>query len=652
MHAPRPHAPLPRRLGAGIAAAAVLTAGLACLGTAHAAELADFPQDLTFSPTDLVATADDVYAVGYVGVDTDEDYVFDEIDGYVEAVGAGVKVHLGNGSWPSAVAASPDGATLRVIGTQVDEEYPENGTGNYVWTIDTETMTVSSRVSEGFSSLYDIATGAGGTWLSSTDDGAAKVRRIGSATVNLGYNIAPTKLALLPNGESTDVVVAGTDYLEEGNQASLRIISGEEVGEKVVLGPDGSSDDSVIDVDVDEVNGLIYATSFRNVEDGPQEYGLNVIGGETDLYIPIDYPVFSVAVSPDGETVYLPGTGVSAYDADQLASYTEEEPAPAADLGGSGFIGLATLDPSGRLYATMDHDVLDPVSEEPTGEEVTRVHALEAPSAPTGLTALTSEWDSSTLSATWSAPSSSGGASDGSLSYRLTLQDDAGGEAITAESFMTDHEFTNLLAGHTYTLSVTSTNGAFTGAPATASWTAPSTLAKPGAVAVTGKASVASRLSVATTGSWPEGTALTYEWRNNAGTVLSRSATMVVSATQVARRIRVHVTGTLAGFTPATVVSPYSAQVAQGTLVAPTPKISGTAKVGRTLTATPGSWTSGTRLTYRWTSNGTTIRGATSRTFKPTRAQVGKRIRVVVTGTKSGYRTVAKTSGVTAAVKR
>ena len=60
------------------------------------------------------------------------------------------------------------------------------------------------------------------------------------------------------------------------------------------------------------MNGLVYVTTFRNVEDGPQEYGLNVIGPDTDLYVPIDYPVFSVAVSPDGGTVYLPGTGVSA----------------------------------------------------------------------------------------------------------------------------------------------------------------------------------------------------------------------------------------------------------------------------------------------------------------------------------------------------
>lgn len=653
MHVPRAHAPLSRRLGAGIAAAAVVTAGLACLGTAQAAELADFPQALDFTPTDLAASADEVYAVGYVGVDTDEDYDFDTIDGYVEAVGSGTKVHLGDGSWPTAVSVSPDGATLHVIGQLTDEEYPENGTSGRRWTVSTATMTVTDSVSTGFGNLYDVATDASGTYVASSLDDTAAVERLGSGLTPLGSSISPTRLGLLPNGESSDVVVAGADYLEAGgSEATLRIVSGGVVGPKVVLGPDGGADESVTGMDVDEENGLVYVTTFRNVEDGPQEYGLNVIGEDTDLYVPIDYPVSSVAVSPDGGTVYLPGTGVSAYDVDQLASYTEENPAPSAYLGGSGFISLSTIDPSGRIYATLDHDVLDPVTEEPTGEEVIKVHALDAPGAPTALTALTSEWDETTLSATWTAPASAGGASPDSLSYRLSLSDDAGGEAITAESFLTDHEFTNLLPGHTYTLSVTATNGAFTGAAATTSWTAPSTMATPSAVAVSGKLAVASRLSVTTTGTWPEGTALTYEWRNNAGAVLGRSATLVVSATQVTRRIRVYVTGTLAGFTPATVMSAYSAQVAPGTLVAPTPKVTGTAKVGRTLTAVPGTWTTGTRLTYRWTADGKAISGATARTYKPTRAVVGKRIRVVVTGTKTGYRTVVKTSGVSAKVAR
>lgn len=650
-----------RRLGAGIAAAAVVTTGLACLGTANAAELADFPQTLDFTVADLVATDADVYAVGYVGVDTDpndDNYGFDELDGYVEAVGAGVKITLGDGSWPTAVTASPDGETLTVIGTRKDVVFPQNGSSGYRWTIDTDTMTASEATSLGFGTPLDVASDASGTYIASSLDSEASVQRLGSGAVSLGTDVSPTDIALLPRGEATDVVVVGNDWVEgpdgpEGQrvaQATLRMVQGENVGEKVVLGPDGGADQGITGIDVDEVNGLVYVTTFRDMPDGPQQYGLNVIGADVDEYYPIDYPVSSVAVSADGGTVFLPGTGVSAYDTTRLGSYSEDDPAPAASIG-SGWVGNATLDPSGRLYATVDEAQYDAETEEYLGS-VTTVHAVEAPLAPTGLTATTSEWDADTLAATWTAPTGGGGVDPETLDYLLSLQDEAGGEPITAKTFATDHEFDRLLPGHTYTLTVSATNGAFTSAPATATYVAPAKLAAPSKVAVAGKVAVGNRVSVATTGSWPAGTVRTYEWRNNAGTVLSRSSTYIVSPTQASRRLRVSVTGTLAGFTSATVTSAYSVQVALGTLVSPTPRITGTAKVGSTLTATPGTWTSGTRLTYRWTANGSTIRGATGRSYKPTRAVAGKRIRVVVTGTKTGYRTVAKTSATTAAVKR
>lgn len=661
MNGPRAHLPRTRRIGAGIAAAAVVTTGLACLGTAHAAELADFPQTLDFELTDLAATADEVYAVGYVGVELDPNddiYGFDQVDGYVEAVGSGVKLHLGDGTNAYRVSASPDGETLTVVGTRTDEEFPENGSSGYRWTIDTASMSVTGSTSLGFSSPLDIAQDASGTYLATSFNSEASIQRLGSGAVSLGYDVAPSDIRLLPRGEATDVVVAGNDWVEgpdgpEGprvGQATLRFVQGGSVGDKIVLGPDGGADDGITGIDVDEVNGLVYVTTFRDMPDGPQEYGLNVIGGDVDEYYPIDYPVSSVAVSADGGTVYLPGTGVSAYDTSKLGSYSEDNPAPSASIG-EGWVGNAVLDPNGRLYGSVSDGQYDDETGEYLGT-ITSVHAVEAPAAPIGLTVATSEWDANTLAATWTAPTSGGGVDPETLDYLLTLQDEAGGEPVTQKTFMTDYEFHSLLPGHTYTLTVSATNGAFTSAPATATYTAPVKLAAPSKVAVAGKVAVGSRVSITTTGAWPAGTTRSWVWRNNAGTVLSRSSTYLVSPTQAGKRLRVSVTGTLTGFSPATVTSSYSVQVALGTLAAPTPRITGTAKVGSTLTATPGTWTSGTRLTYRWTANGTTISGATARTYKPTRAVIGKQIRVVVKGTKTGYRTVSKTSAATTTVKR
>lgn len=651
MDVPRAHLPRTRRVGASIATAAVVTAGLACLGPAHAADLADFPRTVDFTPTDLVATADDLYAVGYVGVDLDQDYQFDQLDGYVEAAGSGERISLGSGAWPSAVSASPDGSTLQVIGTRTDQESPENGAAGHRWTIDTATMTVTDSAGLGPGNVFDVAADGTDTYVTTSLNDTATLRLLGGGEVSLGDAISPERLGLLPDGESSQVVVAGSDYVGQGTQATLRMVDGDVVGPKVVLGPDGGADEGVTGMDVDEVNGLVYVTTFRNVEDGPQEYGLNVIGPDTDLYVPIDYPVFSVAVSPDGGTVYLPGTGVSAYDADRLTSYTEDDPAPTASLGGSGWVSLATVDPGGRLYAAMDHDVTDP----DTGETLSttkKLHALEAPPAPTGLAATTSEWDAGTLTASWTAAAGTGGATEDSVTYRISLQDQAGGEPVTTETFLTEEELSGLLPGHTYTLSVATTNGAFTSAPATTSWTAPAAVAAPSAVSVSGNVAVGSRLSVRTTGAWPAGTTLTYEWRNSAGQVLGQSSTLTISAAQAGRRIRVSVTGELSGAVPATVTSAFSTTVVLGTLAGRTPVVSGTAKVGRTLSAAVGAWTAGTRFIYRWTANGRTIKGATARSYRPTRAVVGQRIRVVVTGSKAGYRTLSRTSAATGAVKR
>ncbi|WP_395691639.1 M4 family metallopeptidase [Nocardioides sp.] len=75
------------------------------------------------------------------------------------------------------------------------------------------------------------------------------------------------------------------------------------------------------------------------------------------------------------------------------------------------------------------------------------------------------------------------------------------------------------------------------------------------------------------------------------------------------------------------------------------PSISGTARVGKRLTAKPGTWTPpGVKLTYRWLRNGAAIRGATARTYQPVRADTGKRIAVKVTASKTGTRSVSATS--------
>jgi alpha-tubulin suppressor-like RCC1 family protein len=76
-----------------------------------------------------------------------------------------------------------------------------------------------------------------------------------------------------------------------------------------------------------------------------------------------------------------------------------------------------------------------------------------------------------------------------------------------------------------------------------------------------------------------------------------------------------------------------------------TPTVTGTVKVGRTLTAHVGSWeVSATRYSYQWLRNGAAIHAATKATYKLVRADKRKKISVRVTGARTGFTTGTATS--------
>lgn len=75
---------------------------------------------------------------------------------------------------------------------------------------------------------------------------------------------------------------------------------------------------------------------------------------------------------------------------------------------------------------------------------------------------------------------------------------------------------------------------------------------------------------------------------------------------------------------------------------APTPTISGIAKTGETLTASPGSWSPGAALSYRWTVNGSVV--STAATWTPPATAGGATVAVAVTGARVGYTTITRES--------
>ncbi|MGC3953189.1 MAG: leucine-rich repeat domain-containing protein [Propionicimonas sp.] len=66
--------------------------------------------------------------------------------------------------------------------------------------------------------------------------------------------------------------------------------------------------------------------------------------------------------------------------------------------------------------------------------------------------------------------------------------------------------------------------------------------------------------------------------------------------------------------------------------------------VGQTITADPGSWSPGTKLSYRWTCDGRKISGATKATYRVSASKVSCELRVKVTGRAPGATTATRTS--------
>ncbi|MDQ3156851.1 MAG: CHAP domain-containing protein [Actinomycetota bacterium] len=170
---------------------------------------------------------------------------------------------------------------------------------------------------------------------------------------------------------------------------------------------------------------------------------------------------------------------------------------------------------------------------------------------------------------------------------------------------------------------------------------------------VTGTTKVGSMLTAAA-GSWtPSGISLTYQWLRDGAVISSATSTSyVLSASDLAHKISIRVTGTKSGLNTQTKTSAATAAIAAGTVSnTAVPKVTGTTKVGSTLTAASGIWTpTGLTYAYQWLRGGVVIPGATKSTYVPTGGDLATKLSVRMTGTKAGYTSLTKTSAQTAAI--
>nr|WP_246322157.1 M4 family metallopeptidase [Nocardioides panzhihuensis] len=184
----------------------------------------------------------------------------------------------------------------------------------------------------------------------------------------------------------------------------------------------------------------------------------------------------------------------------------------------------------------------------------------------------------------------------------------------------------------------------------------PQTIASTAPPTISGSARVGYTLT-ATKGSWsPTATTVKYQWLRNGVAISGATAsTYKLTGSDHTKEIRVRVTAYASSWpaaNPGVRASAATARIAAGYLTAATPTIGGTRRVGYRLTAYPGTWKpSGITFSYRWLRNGVAISGATGKTYRLRSVDRNDRIRVRVTGRKTGYHTKTATSAATTTIR-
>ena len=167
-------------------------------------------------------------------------------------------------------------------------------------------------------------------------------------------------------------------------------------------------------------------------------------------------------------------------------------------------------------------------------------------------------------------------------------------------------------------------------------------LTNDGAPTITGTVQVGKQVS-AGNGTWsatPD--SYTYRWfQDGTATPIGTGKNLVVPAGAAGRALTVEVTAKAPAYHDGVATSAPSGAVALGDLVNNTaPSVSGTAQVGKTLTANPGTWTpapAADGFAYQWFQDGTPIPDATGKQLVVPASAEGRTLTVEVTATVDGY---------------
>lgn len=622
------------RLVAGLATTGLLTAGLTCFAAPATAATASGP--LGFTPAGLTATADGTVVVAGNNWDTGAPGAAVVRNGVVDAIEG-----LPADATVNAVLAQESGAGSVVLVAGSD------GNGAAGWTIDLTDPDPTAVLGTG-GPAWDAVTAVGGdeflvlAGTDSNEDGdTSAVAALGADEVVLAEGGSPTAATTDENGTAY-VVGTGAD----GDAGELWIVGDD--APAVTTVEVGDQPRAVVAAD-----GVAYVAGTageQGVIQAVTAAGANV--GTADLG---DATVSGLAMSADRETLYAAaGYSLYAIPVDGLADFD----ADGADVIESddwlGALAIATQGDATALFSSTD--IYDEETESSDsvvvafgGPAAPVVTASVNPSSPTTLE-FTVDGDAHGLRATVTGP-------EAEVVFDGTLETYGDGREC---SYDWDSEISTcwiegLDYGTTYDLVVTATN--FLGSTGSDTQTVSTLplLAGPSTASFTGTAQVGQNLTAVTSTGWPAGTALEYGWSVNGGQwgTYIPGRTLALAPNLAGTRVTLMVTGTKDGFAQrvarSAAVAVAAAPVVQlpalpGVTKKATAKVAGTPQVGKVVKANVGTWPKGTKVKVQWYANGKPIKGATKKKLKLGKKLKGKKITVVVTGTKPGYAPKSKKS--------
>lgn len=153
-------------------------------------------------------------------------------------------------------------------------------------------------------------------------------------------------------------------------------------------------------------------------------------------------------------------------------------------------------------------------------------------------------------------------------------------------------------------------------------------------------------------GTWSAGAELSYQWyRDGQGIMYAEANRLLMTDAYIGTQLSVRITATLADHKTTSVYTvPSSAVTAPPVTNTKAPTLTGKAVRGQTLTVSPGIWTDKTSLSYEWLRGDTVINGAKGAAYTLGSDDVGKKITVKVTGSRSLHASLTVSTAPSAAV--